>query len=77
MTDQEAMEMMRRCKDEILTLRGEVSRLRPRAEAYDNIGRILDLLPQRSVVMGEDLVWRLDKRLRELEAAATVEEPKT
>jgi hypothetical protein len=62
----EAIEMMNRCKQEIAGLRAEISRLKPKADAYDNIATILRLLPQPSVGMGEDLVWVLDKRIREL-----------
>lgn len=32
-----------------------------------NLVRVLRLLPQPSVGMGEDMVWILDKRIRELE----------
>jgi hypothetical protein len=62
----EAIEMMNRCKQEIAGLRAEISRLKPKADAYDNMATILRLLPQPSVGMGEDLVWVLDKRIREL-----------
>ena len=62
----EAVEMMQRCKAEILGLRAEISRLRPKAEAYDNLAIVLGLLPRRSEGMAEDLVWRIDQRIREL-----------
>ena len=65
-SNQEAIQMMARCKDEILSLRARIDRLQPKADAYDNLATILGLLPQRSVGMGEDLVWILDKRIREL-----------
>lgn len=65
MTDNEAVEMMHRCKHEILMLRKEIDRLRPKADAYDNLAIVLNLLPRPSVAMGEDLVWTLDKRIRE------------
>jgi hypothetical protein len=63
----EAVQMMNRCKHEILSLRGVIARLEPKADAYDNLVRVLRLLPQPSVGMGEDMVWILDKRIRELE----------
>lgn len=72
MNNVEAIEMMNRCKNEILQLRGVINRLQPKAEAYDNLVVVLGLLPRPSVGMGEDLVWVLDKRLKEL----TPEEPK-
>lgn len=65
-TNAEAIEMMNRCKHEIRDLRAVIDRLRPKAEAYDNFAAIIRLLPQPSVGMGEDLIWVLDKRMREL-----------
>ena len=65
-TNAEAIEMMNRCKNEITSLRMEIDRLRPKAEAYDNIQTILSLLPGKPRGMGEDLVWRLEQRIREL-----------
>lgn len=66
MNDKEAIKMMQRCQEEIRTLRGVIDRLRPKADAYDNIAVVLRLLPQPSIGMGEDLIWTLDKRIREL-----------
>ena len=68
-SNKEAIEMMNRCKDEILSLRQQIAHLRPKADAYDNIAAILRLLPQPTVFMGEDMVWRLDRRISELKAA--------
>jgi len=68
-TNAEAIEMMNRCKREILHLRTRLDRLAPKAQAYDNITAILRLLPEQSEAMGEDLVWALDKRIRELQPA--------
>jgi hypothetical protein len=66
-SNQEAIQMMNRCKDEILSLRARIDRLQPKADAYDNIAAVLRLLPQPSIGMGEDVVWTLNKRIRELE----------
>lgn len=74
MTDWEAKEMMQRCKHEFLSLRREIDRLRPKADAYETVAQILALLPRPSVGMSEDLVWVLDKRIKELEMK---EEPKS
>lgn len=63
---EEFIEMMRRCREEISTLRAHIARIEPKAEAYDNIAVILRLLPKQSVSMGEDLLWSLDKRIEEL-----------
>lgn len=67
----EAIEMMNRCKAEIISLRNLVEHLRPKAEAYDNIAAVLRLLPQQRMGMEEDLVWALEKRIHEL----TLKEP--
>ncbi len=65
-SNQEAIEMMNRCKQEIVCMRATIDRLKPKADAYDNFAIVLGLLPRPSVGMGEDLVWTLDKRIREL-----------
>jgi hypothetical protein len=65
-SNQEAIEMMNRCKQEIIGMRATIDRLKPKADAYDNLVVVLGLLPRQSVGMGEDLVWILDKRIREL-----------
>lgn len=65
-TNKEAIEMMLRCKNEIIGLKATIDRLRPKAEAYDNLATLLRLLPQPSIGMGEDVVWILDRRIREL-----------
>lgn len=62
----EALDMMNRCKQEILSLRSQIDRLEPKADAYDKMAIVLGLLPRPSVGMGEDVVWVLDKRMREL-----------
>jgi hypothetical protein len=66
-TNAEAIEMMNRCKAEILGLRRHIDRIQPKADAYDNLAAIVRLLPQPSQGMSEDLVWQLDKRIRELQ----------
>jgi hypothetical protein len=65
-SNREAIDMMNRCKAEIMSLRAIINQLRPKAEAYDSINAILRLLPQPSMGAGEDLIWTLDKRIREL-----------
>lgn len=44
-TNQEAIEMMNRCKAEIVGLRATIDRLQPKADAYDNMAIVLHLLP--------------------------------
>ena len=65
-SNQEAIEMMNRCRHEIIGMRATIDRLRPKADAYDNLVVVLGLLPRPSVGMGEDLVWIIDKRIQEL-----------
>ncbi len=65
-TNKEAIEMMERCKNEVLGLRAQIESLAPKAHAYDNICAILRLLPQPSQGYGEDLVWIINKRIKEL-----------
>lgn len=65
-TNAEAIEMMNRCKQEIISLRAEIERLAPKAHAYDSITTILGLLPQKPRGMGEDMVWLLTRRINEL-----------
>jgi hypothetical protein len=65
MHDKEAIDMMERCMGEITSLRREVDELRPKADAYDSIKQILGMMPSRSIGMGEDLVWRLKKRIEQ------------
>jgi hypothetical protein len=71
--NREAVEMMTRCKHEIQNLRSQIDRLKPKADAYDNLAIVLSLLPRQSMGMGEDLVWVLDKRMRELKEASASE----
>jgi hypothetical protein len=66
-SNKEAIEMMNRCKQEIIGMRATIDRLKPKADAYDNLVIVLGLLPRQSVGMGEDLVWILDNRIRELQ----------
>lgn len=77
MEPQEAIEMMRRASSEIKSLRQHNAHLAPKADAYDTIRQVLDLMPQRSQGMGEDVAWRLDQRIKEIETKlATPEETK-
>lgn len=66
MNNQEAIEMMNRCMSEIVGLRSTIERLKPKAEAYDNLATVLRLLPQPSQGASEDLVWRMKNRIAEL-----------
>lgn len=68
MNDKEAIDMMHRCIDEIETQRMIVSRLAPQAEAYELIRDIARaIIPRQSQGYGEDLIWRLKKKIEELQ----------
>lgn len=68
MEDKEAIQMMQRCIDEIKTQRRIVEHLSPRAEAYEVIRDIVRMSPKTTQGYGEDLVWRLEAKVRELES---------
>lgn len=67
MEDKEAIEMMNRCIDEIQTQRRIVEHLSPKAEAYEVIRDIVRMQPRATQGYGEDLVWRLKKKIEELQ----------
>lgn len=67
MSNKEAIEMMQRSMHEIQDLRARVATLAPKADAYDKLAIVLELLPKPSVGYGEDLVWRFQKRIKELQ----------
>lgn len=67
MKDQDAIQMMQRCREEIITLRRQIDTLAPKAEAYDAITAILGMIPRKGQFLGEDLVWRLEKEIAELQ----------
>lgn len=69
MTRSEVIEMMKRASADIKALRAQIADLRPRADAYDRLAQVLDLLPTRNVGMAEDVAWLLDRRVAELEGA--------
>jgi hypothetical protein len=69
MSNSEAMQMMRRASDEIKGLRATIERLQPKAEAYDSLRAVLDLLPRPSRGYGEDVAFLLDRRIEEIKKA--------
>lgn len=66
MHDNEAIQMMKRASDEIKSLRRTIEQLAPKADAYDAIRQMQDLMPRRSQGMGEDVAYLLDRRIKEL-----------
>ena len=70
MHENEQIEMMKRCSAEIKSLRAQIDRLQPKADAYEKLSIVLTLLPRPSQGYGEDVAWMLDKKVAEMEAAA-------
>lgn len=62
----EAIQVMNRCKQEILALRAVIARLEPKANAYDNLACVLRFVPGPSIPTTEGMVWLLDKHIRAL-----------
>ena len=68
MENAEVLQLIRRCTDEIKTLRKQIDHLQPKAEAYDAMLTILRMVPCGGMVgRGEDLVWLLDRKVQEIE----------
>ena len=68
MDEIEAIEMMKRASEEIKSLRRTIDQLAPKADAYDAIRQLQDLMPRRSQGMSEDVAWLLDRRIKELQS---------
>lgn len=62
----EFMDMMQRCRNEIMGLRAHIAHLEPKAEAYDSLAAVIRQLPRQTGGMSEDLVWRIDQRVNAL-----------
>ncbi len=69
MKDRDAIEMMRRCAEEIRMLRKQVGQLLAKAEAFEALQSVLALMPKQAQGVSEDLAWRLDREIAELESA--------
>ena len=64
----EAVEMTERAASEIEDLRRQVDRLLPKADAYDRLCQVLDLLPKPPRGYSEDVARMPRKRIGELQA---------
>lgn len=69
MTDADTIQMMQRCSDEIKMLRAQIERLKPKADAYDKLSIVLNLLPQQAQSYSEDLAYMLDREIRKMKEA--------
>lgn len=77
MEDKEAIDMMTRCIAEIQTQRQINDKLAPQAEAYEVIRDIVRMQPRQSQGYGEDLIWRLKKKIEELQPKPEVPNAKS
>lgn len=68
MNNNEAIQMLNRCKHEITQMRTELDYLRPKAEAYDNLKIALSFArtSQGYGQVSEDIIWVIQKRIDEL-----------
>ena len=68
MTEQDTIQMMQRCREEINLLRNRLLVIEPKAEAYDQLKAVIGMFPQPEKRFGEDLVWMLDQEIERLSA---------
>lgn len=79
MENKEAIQMLARCKGEIISLRKRLAEVEPKADAYDQLRTVIGMLPKQPQGYGEDVVWIIDsemKKLKDLEADETLEKQK-
>lgn len=63
------IDMGRRAASEIKMLRAEVERLRPKADAYDLLSKVVHhSLPGAPQAYSEDIAWRIEREIEEVEA---------
>ena len=68
MPTREVIEMMQRCAADIRRLRAERDALSIPAKAFHVISDIVESMARRGAsTVGEDVLWILEKRIRELE----------
>lgn len=68
--------MLSRVSDELRFVRKANSELAPKAEAYDTLRQVLDMVPQRTRGMAEDVVSMMDRRREDLVAERNREKGK-
>lgn len=69
----ELVRLLRMAHDEIITLRRQVADLEPRARAYDNIDRIIRMIPRAPQGHGEDVAWSLKQTVERITAERDAE----
>lgn len=63
----DAAKALTRSVIEIKDLRCQLSLLRPKAEAYDMLYKVLNLMPSAPQVFGDDVVWFIEKEIERLQ----------
>jgi hypothetical protein len=71
MDDKEAIQMMQRCAHDIRDLRRQVDALATKAEAYEALRDVIRMFPKQSQCYSEDIVWILEKKIKELQPKPT------
>lgn len=72
MDNKEIINSLNAAVEEITSLRGRLAILIPKAQAFDGIMQILDMLPQQPQGYGLDIAWQLRKLITELQPAVEV-----
>ena len=74
MTDKEAIDMMQRCVEDMRSLRAQIDHLTPMADAYVALRDVVRMASPRNGAssMGQDIIWTLEKRMRELQPKTLV-----
>ena len=67
MDDYETLHLLHKCRDELRELRQANREMQPRAQAFEVIAQILDMMPRRTGGMAEDVVWHLDRAIMDME----------
>lgn len=72
------IDMGRRAASEIKMLRAQIDALRPKAEAYDLLSKIVHhSLPGAPQGYSEDIAWRIEREIEQVEAEGRPPEPAT
>lgn len=58
------LDMMQRCRSELMSQRNVINTLSPKADAYETIRKIVNIMaPQGGNCASEDLVYTLDRKI--------------
>jgi hypothetical protein len=48
-----------------------IAEMKPKAQAWDKLSQVLDMMPGRSLGYGEDFLWTLEEELKRVQEAST------